>query len=142
MTNTDTNKLTNAYIIVLAIDLNKKMNGRTTLEEARMFLERNHKSDIFECIHGDLFPSLGTNDKDIGWELDNIHINAVSKRGKRIILTHIKTGEILTALTQRQAAGIIGVSQNAVKKALAGADGYSRLNDWLIESVSETRQYE
>lgn len=138
---TDTNKQANAFIMVLAIDLNHKMNGRTTLEEARMFLERNHKSDIFECIHGDCFPSLGTNDKEIGWEFDNIHINAVSKRGKRIILTHIHTGEILTALTQKQAAGIIRASQNAVKKALAGADGYSRLGDWLIESVTETRQY-
>ncbi len=138
---TDTNKLANAYVIVLAIDLQKKMNGRVTLEESRAYLERNHKHDIYECMRGDLFPSLATNDKDIGWEFDNIFITAVSKNGKRIILTHIKTGEVLTALTQKQAAGIIGVSPNAVKKALAEADGYTRLNDWLIESVSETRQY-
>ena len=142
MTNTDTNKLASAYIIVLSMDLQKKMNGRITLVEAREYLERNHKVEVFECMRGDLFPSLGTNDKEIGWELDNIHIAAVSKNGKRIILTHIHTGEVLTALTQKQAADIIGASQNAVKKALAGADGYSRLGDWLIESVSETRQYE
>lgn len=139
---TDTNKQANAYVLVLAMDLSGKMNGRVTPEEARAYLERNHKSDIFECVHGDKFPALGTNDKEIGWELDNIHIAAIDKNGKRIILTHIHTGEILTALTQRQAAGIIGASQNAVKKALAGADGYSRLGDWLIESVSETRRYE
>lgn len=139
---TNTNKQANAYILVLAMDLNHKMEGRTTPEEARVYLERNFKSDIFECMRGDKFPALGTNDKEIGWELDNIHIAAIDKNGKRIILTHIKTGEVLTALTQRQAAGIIGASQNAVKKALAGADGYSRLGDWLIESVSETRRYE